>query len=815
MMRFLRRALTLAVSLAVGGHALSGVGTPELMEHGVLNIMHDSLAGARRSHARSQHAELISAAGYREQMPVTDEISLLQADPVKVVKRSNDISGAAEQSSQPDGDPDTLAFPRPGAFSVLEMNESVAALRSWQPADITPSISAGQPEDAGVVGDLDTLTSPRPPASSIWDVNRSWATIREWHPAGVISNTNPQGKVVWADEVAHMSLNGLLLLSVIGYPAALVIILVFMAVVVSMCLSEHQGAHLERAPEIQNWGTASAADSSGDVPIMSVDQLSPFSRTAYGVWAFACRTIPSQMVFGVPIGLCCISRYYPQEVFSILTLVTATAIFFNGTYTLIFSGNAVMRMRRHLATDYKALLHGPRQRVAEQPSQSDIDEVMHWVILPQYTEDLEIISMTLDSLCMCPSSRHTISVVFAMEEREADAPQKAQTLTDKFSGSLCEILTTHHPANLPNDPPGKASNTAWAFKHLVAHLERHGRDFSKIIVTVADADSDFHEGYYQGLAQLYLETEPENRDRRIWQSPVFHLKNYHRQPGPLIVGSVFCSMAEMASLADPNSVRFPYSTYSLSLKLAQHVGGWDPEWIAEDWHMGIKCFLLTLGQTSVVPILLPTLNYTPEDTTWWGTISARWTQAKRHALGFSDSAYYFMMLPLIFAHCVQSGDGRSMRDFWSMLFSGCTIIIRLINVHVIVGVLTTYGILTLSLKTIMVLFFHDSRHITLLFDRTYFCAYMLYGASSFSMLILLVLFQSVYDLVKHRIETPEGGVGVVHRWKFLHFLYTLLCFVFFATVYFVALAATFWKAAWDVLTTKTHVYEVAAKRRDV
>jgi hypothetical protein len=56
------------------------------------------------------------------------------------------------------------------------------------------------------------------------------------------------------------------------------------------------------------------------------------------------------------------------------------------------------------------------------------------------------------------------------------------------------------------------------------------------------------------------------------------------------------------------------------------VGGWDPDWISEDWHMFLKCFLNTGGQVGVVPILLPIVNYTPEDAGWWGTVWARWTQ---------------------------------------------------------------------------------------------------------------------------------------------------------------------------------------------
>merc|ERR1719174_2738137 len=133
-----------------------------------------------------------------------------------------------------------------------------------------------------------------------------------------------------------------------------------------------------------------------------------------------------------------------------------------------------------------------------------------------------------------------------------------------------------------------------------------------------------------------------------------------------MVGSMFTAIQELALAGDPNSVRFPYSTYTLSLELAQRVGGWDAEWIAEDWHMGIKCFLLTLGRSQVKPVALPTLNYSPEAETWLGTCHARFVQAKRHALGFSDLSYYFMMLPLIFLHLSQPSrtDGANLADFW-------------------------------------------------------------------------------------------------------------------------------------------------------
>ena len=63
----------------------------------------------------------------------------------------------------------------------------------------------------------------------------------------------------------------------------------------------------------------------------------------------------------------------------------------------------------------------------------------------------------------------------------------------QFKGKFKDMFATFHPANLPNDPPGKASNVAWAFKKLSKRLQETGQDPSKVMLTIADADSEFHE----------------------------------------------------------------------------------------------------------------------------------------------------------------------------------------------------------------------------------------------------------------------------------------------------------------------------------
>eukprot|EP00971_Amphidinium_carterae_P103943 2058427-Amphidinium_carterae.1 len=312
-----------------------------------------------------------------------------------------------------------------------------------------------------------------------------------------------------------------------------------------------------------------------------------------------------------------------------------------------------------------------------------------------------------------------------METREQGSEEKGKSLQGEFEGHFREILVTFHPENLPTDPPGKASNVSWAFKRLEEHLrdeawEPETEDGSKgmakssppeaksaeqhVVLTVADADSCFHKLYFEVLTKDYVELSEEQRKLSMWQAPIYHMKNYHNQPSPVAVGSIFTGMIEGSMLADPNAIKFPYSTYSVSYHLAQAVGGWDVEWIAEDWHMGIKCYLLTLARMEIRPIYAPIVNTTPEapDGDWMGTLWARLSQAKRHALGFSDIAYLFMTIPLLVQYLlrVDSFD-ENISHFPRILLKTLMCCIRLVNTHVFLGVLAIYGVTTLFMGLTM------------------------------------------------------------------------------------------------------------------
>lgn len=624
----------------------------------------------------------------------------------------------------------------------------------------------------------------------IWNASDAWVNFTFWHPAGVISNVNG-GRVVWAN-VNFINIVALCELSILAYPFAIIPLALFGAIAVGLCLVK---------VDIPSDATLGPGP-----PAVPTSQLTLRSQRIYNAWCTFCCTIPSLLVFGVPLALIYMSYALPQEVYVILLITSSAFVFSNGVHMALFSPfvlHRIMQNNRKDASDVLGELKADQKQ-----------EIVHWVIFPNYQEDVDIIESSVRSVACSSLAYSNICILLAMEEREGpQAKKKTEHLRQRFEGRFKDFFETYHPANLPNDPPGKASNVAYAFNRLTERLQASGQDPSKVMLTIADADSEFHAVHFETLTRQYFETEPQHRGTTLWQSAILHVKNYHRQPGPVLVGTMFTCMAELSFLADPNAIRFPYSTYSLSFDLAHKVGGWDAEWIAEDWHMGIKCFLFTLGRSKVQPVALPTLNYSPEAETWMGTCHARFVQAKRHALGFSDLSYYFMMLPLIFLHLtkVKRDDGANLADFWQLFFGGLAHVVRLVNTHVILGILTLYAVFDMVLKQLMLAMMGHARGIEGLFQRTFFATTMFGVASILMMSIVTITFQVIYHILEERLEKPKPKWSWIYRGHFIHWCMTALSFLFCGPIFFLALAYSVWIAALKMLSSRSFTYEVASK----
>jgi len=636
-----------------------------------------------------------------------------------------------------------------------------------------------------------------PEGADIWNTSLTWVNVSLRHPAGVVSNVYGR-KVVWAD-VHFLSVELMYIVSLIAYPASFVFLLLLMTILVSVCMAASSANTSEETREL--------VDGPGwDRPIvLNATRLSPYAKRLFSSWSVFCRTIPMWMVWGMPLFLIILTYPMPQEVFMVLVVYTSVFIFSNGMYMVFFCPFIMAEMHK-VANQRSTARLDPTRHGEEQ-------EIVHWVVIPNFREDVETLSGSIETVGQSGIARAQVCVLLAMEERDPEAKAKALHLKAKFAGRFREIAASYHPQDLPNDPPGKASNMAWAFKWLVQYVEDQRQDPAKVLVTVADADSDLHKRYFEQLSSQYVEAPAAERQYLLFQAPVFHVKNYHRMPMLLVPSAIFTAMQGLAELADPNAIRFPYSTYSLPLTLGKHVGGWDAEWIAEDWHMGLKCFLLTLGRARIQPIALPTVNYVPEDTTWCGTMYARWSQAKRHALGFSDVSYYFMVLPLLF--CLLSKRPRgdfTLQDFWKVFFQGLSYVVRLINAHALLGSLTLYAIMAFLLKSVLRYAFQDMRHFGPLLDRSASTGGVFLGATILTSCLTSLLFQMIYNaFLKDRVEPASPNWQKLFSYRSVHFVYTTVAAVVFGVVSTVSLGLLVQMTAVKVLFSTSFEYETAMK----
>ena len=264
-------------------------------------------------------------------------------------------------------------------------------------------------------------------------------------------------------------------------------------------------------------------------------------------------------------------------------------------------------------------------------------QTRHVVIIPNYKEPEEILRRTLDGLAAQHNASERVIPVLGMEEREHGARAKGEALAAEYAGRFLDVIVSVHPANLPGDEPGKSSNEAWAAK--VAHkvLLATGVDLDVTTVTSCDADSVLHPKYFSAVARMFA--HDERRHTRFWQAPLFYYNNIWHVPAPIRFVTWLSHTMQMAELAMPFYEPLPISTYTLSLRLAERCGWWDPSVIPEDWHSYLNCLFETGEEIGTTSVFLPTMADATDGDGWLGAMSNRFHQVKRHAWGAEDVGF--------------------------------------------------------------------------------------------------------------------------------------------------------------------------------
>ena len=310
------------------------------------------------------------------------------------------------------------------------------------------------------------------------------------------------------------------------------------------------------------------------------------------------------------------------------------------TYRILMNGTHAFKgfrlLRRHQNTDWRTEYEA--HRASGRPCLA-WDDISHMVIIPNYTESAEKLRLCLDSLANADEPDKIIAVL-AMEEREGDAGrEKAAVLIREYTGRVGRIMATFHPWGLPGEVVGKSSNENWAARRARELLvDREGRDIDHITITSCDADTVFAPKYFTCLSHNFA-THP-NRYRRFWQAPIFFYNNIWEVPAPLRMAHCLSGLNHIARLTRGFfRVIFPQSTYSLSLRMADEIGYWDPDIIPEDWHMFLKCYYGLRGEVEVETMFTRIYMDGVRSHSYIATFNNYYQQSKRHAWGCTDIAY--------------------------------------------------------------------------------------------------------------------------------------------------------------------------------
>ncbi|MEM4270905.1 MAG: glycosyltransferase family 2 protein [Candidatus Pacearchaeota archaeon] len=267
----------------------------------------------------------------------------------------------------------------------------------------------------------------------------------------------------------------------------------------------------------------------------------------------------------------------------------------------------------------------------------NFDKVSHVVIIPNYKERVEKLRETLSALAKQTFPRKRIYVFLAMEQREENAREKAETLISEFKDIFGIISATYHP-DIEGEVKGKSSNEAFAGKEIYKFLTKESLvDMNFTTVSSVDADSIFDIQYFSYLTYNFL--TDKDRYQKFWQSANVNYNNFWKIPAPTRVIAFFGSVWRMAVLVQKDKL-VSNSTYSLSFNLLKNIGYWDTDVIPEDYRIFFKAFYQLKGNVWVEPIFLKTSMDAPLSTSYFKSLKNKYDQERRWSWGVSDDPLF-------------------------------------------------------------------------------------------------------------------------------------------------------------------------------
>lgn len=291
-----------------------------------------------------------------------------------------------------------------------------------------------------------------------------------------------------------------------------------------------------------------------------------------------------------------------------------------------------------IITGYKKMEHAKKQdwlkKLEDFPDQWK--EYYHLIALPTYKEPLEILLPAFDAVAKSNYPKDKIFLAVGFEEREFNQdPQKIETAIkylEKFGKEIGGVLVTIHPANLPGEIPGPATNRNYIIRNAEKELLKKGIKPEQVIVTTLDADFVIHHQFLAGALHKYLSTPEQIRDKRSYTGVFLYYNNYWQAPTPMrliAAGTSFWQLAEMAG----SDKYMNFASMSINMRSLLDIGLWVPNKVNDDSGFYWKAYYHFQGDYKVIPHYLPIHGDTVLDVSLFKTFQNQYQQQKRWAYG--------------------------------------------------------------------------------------------------------------------------------------------------------------------------------------
>lgn len=268
------------------------------------------------------------------------------------------------------------------------------------------------------------------------------------------------------------------------------------------------------------------------------------------------------------------------------------------------------------------------EKLEKRPEYKDIN---HVVFLTLYKEDWGVVRTAIASVAKAAYSKKAFTLVIAAEQRaEAHAQKIIEKAKKEFADSFNDIVGVMHPANLPDEIPGKGSNLHYAEQHMKGYIQKKRWNPKKVIATVFDIDTICDEQYFTYLTNVYI-THP-NPTRSSYQPIALFNNNMWESPAVLRIMSFGTTFWIFTSLARQDAL-VTFSSHSMSWQALLDVGFHEKRIVSEDSRIFYQCLIRYNGDYEVTPLYLPVSMDTVRDDSWWVSMKNLYKQQRRWAWG--------------------------------------------------------------------------------------------------------------------------------------------------------------------------------------